>query len=141
MRMPENDQQRVEASIHRAFEAWNSGDFEGFLDEAHPDVEYAPGIVVGQAEGERVVYSGREELRTFFDEWHSVWKTQLALESIEMVGQDAVLILGRMRMTGAQSGATAEQEVGWVGQVEDEKLRRLASFPTQEAARAAADAP
>ena len=137
--MPENDQQRVEASIHRAFEAWNRGDFEGFLDEAHPDVEYAPGIVVGQAEGERVVYSGREELRGFFDEWHSVWKTQLTLESIEMVG-DAVLILGRMRMTGAQSGASAEQEVGWVGQVEDELLRRLESFPTHEAAQAAAEA-
>jgi ketosteroid isomerase-like protein len=128
-----------EAVIRRAFDAWNKRDFEGFLDAAHPDVEYAPGIVVGQAEGERVVYRGRAELREFFDEWHSVWQTHLTLESIEPAGEDAVLILGRMRMTGAQSGASAEQEVGWVGHVEDEQLRRLESFPTYEAARAAAE--
>ena len=127
-----------EAVIRRAFEAWNNEDFEGFLDAAHPDVEYAPGIVIGQAEGERVVY-GRDRLREFFDEWHTAWKTHLTLESIDPVGEDAILILGRMRMTGAQSGASVEQEVGWVGYGEDGQLRRLESFPTHEAARAAAE--
>ena len=102
--MPENARLPVdEAVIRHAFEAWNNGDFEGFLDTAHPDVEYTPGIVVGQAEGERVVYRGRDELRAFFDEWHSVWKTHLTLESIEPVGENVVLILGRMRMTGARA--------------------------------------
>ena len=124
--------------IHRSFEAWNTGDFEGWLEGAHPDVEYAPGIVIGQAEGERVVYSGREQLREFFDEWHSRWQTHLTLESIEAVGE-RVLILCRMRMTGAQSGASAEQEVGFVARVEDEQLRRMDSYPTHEAARAMAE--
>jgi ketosteroid isomerase-like protein len=138
--MPENAQPPLdEAVIRRAFEAWNNEDFESFLDTAHPDVEYVPGIVVGQAEGERVVYSGREELRAFFDEWHSAWKTLLTLESIEPVRENVVLILGRMRMTGAQSGASVEQEVGWVGLVEGEQLRRLESFPSHELARAAAE--
>jgi len=138
--MPDKDQPRLdEAVIRRAFEAWNSEDFEGFLDTAHPHVEYVPGIVVGQAEGERVVYSGREELRAFFDEWHSVWKTHLALESVEPVRENVVLILGSMRMTGSKSGASAEQEVGWVGYVEDEQLRRLESFPSHELARAAVE--
>jgi ketosteroid isomerase-like protein len=137
--MPESDRRPLdEAVIRRAFEAWNNEDFEGFLDAAHPDIEYAPGIVVGQAEGKRVVYSGRKELRAFFDEWHSVWKTHLTLDLVEPAGENAVLILGRMRMTGSQSGASAEQEVGWVGYVEDGQLRRMESFPTQEAARAAA---
>ena len=136
--MPENARLPVdEAVIRRAFEAWNREDFEGFLDAAHPDVEYAPGIVIGQAEGERVVY-GRDRLREFFDEWHTTWKTHLTLESIEPAGDDRVLILGKMRMTGAQSGASVEQEVGWLGYVENEQLRRLESFPTHEAARAAA---
>jgi len=138
--MPESDRLPVdEAVIRHAFEAWNARDFEGFLSTAHPDVEYTPGIVVGQAEGERITYRGREELRGFFDEWHSVWNAQLTLESVEPAGEDAVLILGRMRMTGAQSGASAEQEVGWVGHVEGELLRQLESFPTHEAARAAAE--
>ena len=137
--MPESGRLPVEeAVIRRAFEAWNNRDFEGFLDSASPDVEYTPGIVVGQAEGERVVYRGREELRGFFDEWHSVWQAHLTLESVERAGEDAVLILGRMRMTGAKSGASAEQEVGWVGHGQDGLLHRLESFPTHEAARAAA---
>jgi ketosteroid isomerase-like protein len=136
--MSESDRLPVDQAIRHAFESWNNGDFNAFFAQAHPDIEYAPGIVVGQAEGERVVYRGREELRAFFEEWHSVWRAHLTLESIEEFGEDMVLILGRMRMTGAQSGASAEQEVGWVGHVEDEQLRRLESFPTHEAARAAA---
>lgn len=136
--MPENAPQPPnEELIRRAFEAWNAGDFEGWLDNTHPDAEYCPGIVVGPAGGERVVYRGREELRKFFDEWHSTWKTHLTIESVEQVG-DRVLVLGLMRMTGVQSGATAEQEVGWLVEVEGDRFRRLQSYPTQEAARAAA---
>jgi ketosteroid isomerase-like protein len=136
--MPVSDQPPLdEGPIRRAFDAWNARDVEGWLADVHPDGEYQPGIVVGRPEGERVVYRGHEELRGFFDEWHSTWQTQIVLDTIEQVGE-LVLILGTMRMTGSQSGASAEQEVGFIARIEDDKLRRIESYPTQEAARAAA---
>jgi ketosteroid isomerase-like protein len=125
-----------EALIRRSFDAWNAGDFEGWAAPAHPDAEYGPGIVIGRTEGERVVYRGREELRRFFDEWHSVWQTELTIGEIEEVA-GWVLITGRMRMTGTQSGATVEQEVGWTAQLEDGRIRRIWSYPSHEEAREA----
>ncbi len=125
--------------VRRAFEAWNDGAFEAWLANTHPDVEYRPGIVVGPAEGEPIVYRGREELQRFFEEWHSAWGMKISADEFEQVG-DRTLILGRVRFTGVQSGATAEQETGWVMEAEDGRVRRLASYPTHEAARAAVEA-
>ena len=129
--MPPPDKQ----AILRSFEAWNAGDFDAWLAEVAPIPEYSPGIVIGPAEGERVVYRGRDELRRFFDEWHSTWKTDLTILEIEEV-DGRVLISGRMRMTGTQSGATVEQEVAWIGETDGEgRLQRLRSYPTPEIAR------
>src|SRR5687768_739234 len=125
--------------IRRAFEAWNEGDFESWLADAHPDAEYRPGIVVGPAEGEPIVYRGREELLRFFTEWHSAWGMKISAEEFEQVGE-WTLVLGRVQFRGVQSGATAEQETGWIMQAEDGRVRRIASYPTHEAARAAAEA-
>ena len=122
-------------AIRRSFEAWNAGDFDGWLAEVAPDPEYTPGIVLGPIEGEPVVYRGRDELRRFFDEWHSAWKTDLTILEIEEVA-GRVFIGGRMRMTGIQSGVTVEQEVAWVGDLDDEgRMARLQSYPTPETAR------
>ena len=137
--MPDSTQPPLDEEMRRAFEAWNAGDFDSWLADAHPDFEYRPGIVVGPAEGEPIVYRGREELQRFFNEWHSAWGMKLTIEQIEQVG-DWMLVLGRARFTGVQSGATAEQEVGWIAQAEDGRVRRIASYPTHEAARAAAQA-
>ena len=124
-------------AVRRSFEAWNAGDFDGWLAETAPDPEYSPGIVIGRPEGERVVYRGRDELRRFFDEWHSTWKTELTILEIEDLGGRA-FITGRMQMTGSQSGAAVEQEVAWIADLDDEgRLRRLRSYPTPESAREA----
>ena len=122
-------------AIRRSFEAWNAGDFDGWLAEVGSDPEYSPGIVIGRPEGERVVYRGRDELRQFFEEWHSTWKTELTILEIEEVA-DRALITGRMQMTGTQSGAAVEQEVAWIAETDDEgRLQRLRSYPTPESAR------
>ena len=132
--MSPGDAPLSEDRFRRAFAAWNEGDFDRFLEEAHPDLEYWPGIVVGRAEGEPVVYRGRDEIRQFFDEWHSLWRSELTVLGTEEVG-DQVLVTGRMRMTGAQSGVSVEQAVAFIGEAEDDLLRRLWSYPSEEAAR------
>ena len=125
-----------EEQVKRAFDAWNKGDHAGWLADVHPDFEYAPGIVVGPSEGERVVYRG-EKLQAFFEEWHSQWRMEITVSYVEELADGRVLVLGRARLTGVQSGATFEQDVGWVGQVEGDQLRRLDSYPSHEAAREA----
>jgi ketosteroid isomerase-like protein len=128
-----------EAAIRRQFDAWNRGDFEGWLgEEAHPDIEYEAGILVGRAEGKQAVFRGREELRQFFDEWHSQWRMEIKVGALERVG-DWLLMAGSARLTGVQSGASIEQEIGVIAQYEDGLLRRLRSFPNPEMARAAAE--
>ena len=133
------DRTLPEERIRRGFEAWNRGDFEGFLADAHPDIEYGPGIVVQRAEGEPVVYRGRDELRKFFDEWHSQWRMEISVSEVDEVGE-WTLVLGRARLTGVQSGATFEQDVGWIGQGDEEgRLLRMYSYPSHAEARAAAE--
>jgi ketosteroid isomerase-like protein len=127
-----------EAEMRHAFEAWNAGDFDAWLADAHPDFEYRPGIIVGPAEGEPIVYRSRDELRRFFDEWHSAWRMKLTMDRTEQLG-DWMLVLGRAQFTGVQSGASAEQEVGFIAQSEDGRVRRIWSYPTHEAAQAAAE--
>jgi ketosteroid isomerase-like protein len=138
--MPGSTQQPPDRdAIRRQFEAWNQGDFEGWLGkEAHPDIEYEAGILVGRAEGEQAVFRGHEELRHFFDEWHTQWRMEFTVDEVEQVGNWA-LITGTARLTGVQSGVTVEQEVGLIGEYEDSLLRRIRSFPSQELARAAAE--
>jgi ketosteroid isomerase-like protein len=134
------DRALVEERIRRGFESWNRGDFAAFLEDVHPDIEYAPGIVVSRAEGEPVIYRGRDELFRFFDEWHSQWRMEIAVGEIEEIGEWFV-VLGRAKLTGVQSGAAFEQDVGWIGQADGEaRLLRLYSYPSHEAAREAAAA-
>jgi ketosteroid isomerase-like protein len=137
--MPETDQlllDRKEA-FQRACDAWNAGDFEGWLADAHPQFEYEPGIVIGPAHGGTDVYRSRDRLRRMFDEWHSLWKMEFTANEIEEIG-DWIVVLGQARMTGVQSGATVEQKIAWIMQFEGDLVRRMRSFPSHEEAGAAA---
>ena len=136
--MPENDPPLPEKreAFERACEAWNRGDFDGWLADTHPQFEYEPGMVIGPAHGGAAFY-GRDRLRRMFDEFHSHWRMEFTVDETEEIG-DSTVFLGRARMTGIQSGATVEQGIGWVGQFEDGQVRRLRSFPSHEEARAAA---
>jgi hypothetical protein len=63
---------------------------------------------------------------------------EIAVSDLEQIG-DWTVVLGRARFTGVQSGAAFEQDVGWIGQADDEgRLLRLYSYPSHEEARAAA---
>jgi len=90
--MPENAQPPREEEMRRAIEAWNAGDFDAWLAEAHADFEYRPGIIVGPAEGEPIVYRSRDELRRFFDEWRGLREVYGHVEPVR-----ARQVIGRIR--------------------------------------------
>lgn len=72
--------ENVEAA-RKSIEAWNRGDVDAFLKSFHPDGEYVSDVV-GQVQSADNVYRGREEIRRFWDEWHSVW--DLTIEASEI---------------------------------------------------------
>jgi ketosteroid isomerase-like protein len=137
MSQPEPPLHEKREAFERSIAAWNAGDFEGWLAYTHPQFEYEPGIVIGPAHGGSDVYRSRDRLRRMFDEFHSQWDMEFTFEGIEEIG-DSTLFVGTARMTGTQSGATVEQKIAWVAQFEDGLCRRMQSYQSPEAARAAA---
>jgi ketosteroid isomerase-like protein len=121
--------------VEAAIRAWNAGDCEGWLGPTHPDVEWSS-AVLRQVEGPDIVYRGREELRRFWREWHSVWDLTIEISELRDLG-DTVLVIGDMRTRGQASEIDLAQSVGWVFEFESNQIRRATAYmTTQEALEA-----
>src|SRR3712207_5103818 len=58
--------------VRRIMDAWNRGDFEGWMAHAHPQVEWSS-AVLRALEGRDAVHRGRAELREFWDDGHAAF--------------------------------------------------------------------
>jgi ketosteroid isomerase-like protein len=115
-----------------SFDAWNRGDFEGWVALAHPDVEFRPEMV-GQLEG--VVFRGREGLRRFWNEWHDLWEAvEVRVDQREWLGK-RLLVLGGVSARGRNSGVAVTAPLAWLIEFEGEQIRWAASYLDAEAAR------
>lgn len=63
--------------IFRMMEMWNGGDYDGFLDELGPDLEFSPDPGFPDAG----TYSG-EELRGWMHDWISTYRYWLTRQSM-----------------------------------------------------------
>jgi ketosteroid isomerase-like protein len=120
--------------VREAFEQWNTGEREAFLENVDPDVEIC--VVSLQVTGE-APYRGYEGYRQWIDameESFEVW--ELHPQTFEE-HHDSVLVLGAMRLRGRGSGVELEQETGWIVDVRDGRMRRLRSFLSHDEAAAA----
>jgi ketosteroid isomerase-like protein len=128
-------QENVEALKH-GLVAWNSGDFDGWIESAHPDIEWVSAIAQ-RVEGAEAVYRGISGLRRFWEEWHGVWDFRLDATEIRDLG-DSALVLGRISATGRASGVDTEGPLALVVTFEDALVVRMRSFPTTDEALEAA---
>jgi ketosteroid isomerase-like protein len=129
-------QENVEA-CKRALEAAERRDLEGLIEELDPAVEWHPGLSVllgGKAtvyrgyEGVRESFQEREEL---FPEWHH------EVSEIRDLGE-RVVVIGRVRVRGRESGAETESPFGYLVDFKDGKAIRIWSYlDPQEALEAA----
>lgn len=117
--------ENVEAA-RKSIEAWNRGDVDAFLKSFHPDGEYVSDVV-GQVQSADNVYRGREEIRRFWDEWHSVWDLTVQVSEFRDLG-DIVLTIGRNRARGRASGVDLDVPMAYVGEFEDGLMRRLRAY-------------
>lgn len=99
-------QENVDA-FKRALAAANRRDFDALLEEAHPEVEWHPGVQA-LLEGETTTFRGREEVRKGLQGLVDAF-ADLRLEVSEMrdLG-DRVLATGRLRAHGTESGVEIE---------------------------------
>ena len=113
-------QEHVEA-VRRNLEAWHGGDLDAWLETAHAEVEWVSEIA-RRVENPDLVYRGHDELRRYWDDWHSVWDVTIDVEEIRDLG-DTALALGRVRALGEASGIDLDGPIALVYEFEDGLIR------------------
>ena len=129
-------QENVDA-FKRALAAANRRDFDALLEEAHPEVEWHPGVqaLLG---GEATVYRGagavREGLQDLYD---SFAELHLEISEIRNLG-DRVLAMGKLRARGMESGVEIESPWAYLADFKNGKAIWVRAFRDPKEARDAA---
>ena len=126
--MPDED---IEV-IRRAWAAASRSDEDGLIAELHPDIVAVP--FGATMEGE--VYRGPDEIRAWWhDEINVTWERfEVYPEEFERVG-DRLLVTGRWKAEGIESGVTLEFPATWVLEVRDGKIIYWHTYSDREQAR------
>jgi ketosteroid isomerase-like protein len=114
-------------------EAFNNGDLEAYTATLAENVEWA---IAREHPAARTLH-GREEVRSYLEDWReSLGDMSFELDEI-IEGDASVLTLGRIRGTGAGSGAEVVVPLGYLGHVRNGIVYRVEEFLDPEEARRA----
>ena len=124
--------------VEEAVQLWNQGDRDAFLAAFHPDGKWSSAIK-RQVEGGEGLYSGREEIGRFWDEWHAVWRDlQIIVVEVQNPREGSVFAFGALNGTGIGSGVGLERPFGWVFHIEGGLIREVRAYLSRDEALAAA---
>ena len=118
-------QENVEA-VQRSFDGWNRGDFDAFGRDAHPEIEFFSAIM-RQAEGDERAFRGSQEMRQYWDEWHSLWDLHVEVSETRDLG-DTVLVVAGMTVRGKGSGVKIESPLAYVIEFDNGLLRKVHTY-------------
>src|SRR6478736_3646141 len=108
----------------RQLEDWQRGDFDAFLSKADPDFEWHA-VLERLVEGPESIYRGHDGLRQMWHNYHvELPGFEGEADEIRDVGDDRVVLLGRIRWSGVASGAPTESPLGMVITMSDRKMLR-----------------
>jgi hypothetical protein len=102
----------------------------------HADCEWVP--LIGAVEGRR--YVGQEGMAEFFDDFLGTFEAHYVDTYYEAVGEDAVLFLSTMELSGRESGVSVTRELGVVFEFDGDRVRRARAHDSHAAARGDAEA-
>jgi ketosteroid isomerase-like protein len=126
-------QENVEIA-RRAFESWNRGDIEAWVEAWDEEAEFEP--MRAQLEGD--AYRGHEGLRRFVAEMSEEWdEVRFEVDEIRDGGEHLVAI-GRVKARGQASGLDLDVPLALVGSIRGEKILRSRFYATTEQALEAA---
>ena len=112
--------------VRRNLAAWHDGDLDAWLATGHPEVEWISEIARRVEDPERV-YRGRDGLRRYWDDWHSVWDVTIDVEEMRDLGETVVAI-GRVRALGESSGIDLDGPIAIVYEFEGVLVRRSRAY-------------
>jgi ketosteroid isomerase-like protein len=122
----------------QAVRLWNQGDRDAFLAAFHPEGRWSSAIK-RQVEGGEGLYSGREEIGRFWDEWHAVWKDlEIIVAELRSTREGWVLAFGALHGIGVGSGVGLERPFGWVFHIEGGLIREGRAYLSRDEALEAA---
>jgi ketosteroid isomerase-like protein len=126
-------QRNIEA-IRRSGEAWRRGDWDAFIRDVDPDVEFVELPAFGHK-----VHHGRDGLVDFLRWWPSQWDSFRAeLKQVVAVGDDQVVSLNRHYARMKDSGFEVEEEVAFLTTFRSGKAIRVEMFRSLDDALEAA---
>jgi len=129
-------QENVETT-KRFIDAYNRRDVEAMLAEVDPKFEWHSVILTG-LQGKETVYRGHEGVREYLrDLYEALGETHIECSEMRDLGNQLVMI-GRFRVRGRESGAGTESPLGAVVDFEAGKGTRLRSYSNVEEALEAA---
>ena len=114
---------------------WNTRDAERIAALCHPEVEVT--AVTLSAEPRR--YIGRDGVKKWVGEVSDRFQALTRVESIEMIGDAAVIMAGTLLVDSDTSGAPSEQPFALLAHLRNDKATWIGTFITPEAAREAYD--
>jgi ketosteroid isomerase-like protein len=124
-------EENVEA-LRRGIDAFNRGDFEVFVDVAHPDIRITTELI-GTPE-----YHGREGARQMLHDIATAWEN-FRMDAVEFRARgDDVFMDLRATARGRTSGASVEARAFYVATFRDGKTVRLQGFTERSKALEAA---
>jgi ketosteroid isomerase-like protein len=110
--------------IRKAYEAWNTRDYETIWELLDPSAEVNASARVMNPD----VYHGHEGFQRFIDEIAEVWD-EWRIEPEEFIeGADGTLVVARARARGRGSGVELDQVAYNTWKVRDGKVVRAALF-------------
>jgi len=121
--------------VRRVAEAWQRGDFEGFLCLLDPEIEWLTGTERGMGS---TAYHGHEGVRESWNHWRTEFE-DIWVETGEVrdLGGERVLRLAHIRFRGPASGIVVESQLALVQTLRDGKIVRSMDYLShQEALKA-----
>ena len=117
--------ENVEA-VRRSLDAWDRGDFDGFVQDWHPESEFFSAFMV-QGEGDMRAFRGLQGMRQYWDEWHSLWDLRVEVSETRDLG-DTVLVVAGMKVRGKGSGVEIESPLAYVYEFDDGLFRKVHTY-------------
>ena len=108
--------------VEAYYPALNQRDVEAVLALFAGDAEYLPfnvSIVDGGS------YRGHDGIRSFFDDAAQTWEYLRAEPQTYRAVGDRVVVIGRLRARGKQSGVDVDSAAAWVWTIRDGKASRM----------------
>jgi ketosteroid isomerase-like protein len=119
--------------VHGWVEAWNRGEIESLFEDASPDIEW----VVAREHPASTTHRGPQEVADYLADWlQTLPGLEVEIEDLEEASERVLLVM-RMRGTGAGSGAATVVRIATVTTFRDGRPVRVEEYLDPDEARRA----